>query len=116
MALIAKVMSPTVISDKAIIHVGTCSKRLLRKTSNSPSKNSGTKFNQNLLHKRDRKEMGALCKIQKAFPSRLTEGKAKRIAMALSTKPAKPRLAKETSVRMVPAGMGDRSSGSTLKL
>src|SRR4030095_12698667 len=113
MAVIAKVMSPTVTSDKSIIHVGTCSKRLLRNTSNSPSKNSGTRFSQNLLHKSARKEIGALSKIQKALPSRLTDGKAKRMAMALSTKPANPRLAKETNVRMDPAGIGARDSGST---
>ena len=40
----------------------------------------------------------------------------KRMATALSTKPARAKLTKATTVLKVPAGMGDRSSGSTLKL
>ena len=104
------------ISDSVIIQPGTLSIRLLQKINSSPKNSNGTKFNQNLLHNNARKEIGAVWRSQNALPSRLTAGKAKRIAMALSTKPAKPRLAKETMVRMVPAGIGERSRGRTLKL
>src|SRR5918996_4410696 len=116
MALMPKVIMKTVTREIAIIHEGTRSKRLLKKTSNSPSRSNGTKFSQNLLHNRERSEMGDVCKIQKAFPSRLTAGKAKRMATALRTKPDKAKLTKETTVFNVAVGIGERSSGRTLKL
>src|SRR5919198_3523857 len=105
------VIKKTVISEMVIIHEGTRSIRLLKKTNNSPSNHNGTKFSQNLLHNTARSEMGEVCRIQKAFPSRLTAGKAKRIETALSTKPASARLAKETTVLNVVVGRGERSSG-----
>src|SRR5215471_8226714 len=116
MAVMPKVIKKTVIKDNTIIHDGTWSRRLLRNTSNSPRKSNGMKTIQNLLHTRARSETGALCKIQNARPSRLIAGKAKRTATALSTKPESARLAKETTVRRVPAGIGERSRGKTLKL
>src|SRR5437016_14541125 len=98
MATMPNVIKRTVTSEIVIIHIGTRSRRLLRKTSNSPSSSNGTKLSQNLLHNRVRSEIGEVCRIQKAWPSRLNAGKAKRMATALSTKPASARLAKETTV------------------
>ena len=100
----------------AIIQPGTLSRRLLQNISTSPRIRSGMKFIQNLLHNNALNEIGAVWSSQKALPSKLTAGKAKRMAMALKTNPAKPKLAKETIVRMVPAGIGERSRGRTLKL
>src|SRR5512145_460666 len=116
MATMPKVIKDMVISESAIIQDGTCSSRLLKKTSTTPSASSGPVISQNLLHNSARNEIGELCKIQKALPSKLIAGKAKRTATALKTNPASARLAKETTVRIVPAGMGERSSGRTLKL
>jgi len=82
MAAMPKVIRQTVTRESAIIQSGTWSRRLLRNTSSSPSKSSGTKISQNLLHSKARREIGALCKIQKAFPSKLIAGKAKRTATA----------------------------------
>src|SRR5512145_1395179 len=116
MAAMPKVIRQTVASDSAIIQGGTCSSKLLKKTSNSPNTSSGMEINQNLLQSNARREIGELCRIQNALPSRLIAGNAKRTATALKTKPASARLAKETSTRSVPAGIGVRSSGRTLKL
>src|ERR687892_1047372 len=95
MAVMPKVIKKTVTREIVIIQGGTRSRRLLKKTSNSPSSSNGTKLSQNLLHKRERSEMGAVCKIQNDFPSRLTAGKTKRVAAALSTKTEPARLAEE---------------------
>src|SRR5687767_12898099 len=116
MAVMPKVIKKIEINDKVIIHGGTLSKRLLRKISNSPRQKSGMKFSQNLLQRSERRAMGEVCSSQNALPSRLTAGKAKRMAMALRTKPASAKLANETILRIVPAGIGERSSGRTLKL
>src|SRR6266540_1807504 len=102
MAAMPKVIKPMVIRERVIIHAG--------------KRSSGTKLSQNLLHNKARRDIGDVCRIQKALPSRLTAGKANRMAMALRTKPARAKLAKETIVRIVPAGMGERSNGKTLKL
>src|SRR5512135_348187 len=116
MAAMPQVIRQTVINESAIIQGGTCSSRLLRNTRSTPKKSRGTAINQNLLHNNARSDTGAHCTIQKALPSKLIAGKAKRTATALKTKPASARLAKETTVRIVPAGIGERSSGRTLKL
>src|SRR5262245_53888491 len=116
MAVMPHVIIKTVTRDKVIIHDGTLSMRLLRKISNSPMQRSGMKLSQNLLQSSDRSAIGDVCSSQNDLPSRLIAGKAKRMAMALNTKPARARLANATRVRMVPAGMGERSRGSTLKL
>src|SRR5918992_4887737 len=110
------VINKTVISDRSIIQFGTRSIRLLKKTSNSPRKRRGTRFSQNLLQSSALSDIGEVCKSQNALPSRLIAGKAKRMATALRTKPARARLAKATAVLKVPAGIGDRSSGSNFKL
>src|ERR1043166_2300955 len=116
MAVMPKVIKKIVASDRTIIHDGTRSKRLLKKISSSPSKNSGMKFNQNLLQSTDLRPMGRVCRSQKDFPSKLIAGKAKRIAMEPRTNPPRPRLAKETNVLSGPPAIGERSSGRTLKL
>src|SRR5574341_2088899 len=108
MALMPKVIRKMVARESVIIQGGTRSMRLLAKTSSAPRKSNGTKLSQNLLHSEAPSEIGAVCKIQNAFPSRLTAGKAKRTATALSTKPASARFAKETIRRMVPAGIGEQ--------
>src|SRR2546430_2525619 len=115
-AVIPQVIRKIVARESIIIHRGTCSSRLVRKTSSSPRINNGTKLSQSLLQSRVRREIGAVCRTQKAFPSRLTAGKANRIATALSTKPASAKFAKETTVFKVAVGSGERSSGRTLKL
>src|SRR5687768_15558995 len=116
MAVMPIVIRQIVTIDNAIIQDGTWSSRLLKNISNSPRTKSGANTSQNLLHKTARSEIGALCIIQKALPSRLTAGKANRTATALKTNPASAKFAKETSVRSVPAGIGERSRGKTLKL
>src|SRR5262245_23857361 len=116
MAVIPNAIRKTVARESIIIHEGTCSSRLLRNTSRSPRINNGMRLSQSLLQTNVRREIGAVCRIQKAFPSRLTAGKAKRTATALNTKPAKAKLAKETTVFNVAVGNGERSSGKTLKL
>src|SRR5262245_40478396 len=116
MAVIPNVIRNTVARESIIIHKGTCSRRLLRNTSSSPRSNNGRRLSQSLLQSNVRREIGAVCRIQKAFPSRLTAGKAKRTATALNTKPAKAKFAKETTVFRVAVGSGERSSGRTLKL
>src|SRR5918994_1942642 len=115
-AVMPNVIKKIVTSDKIIIQFGTPSIRLLKKTSNSPRKRSGNKFSQNLLQSSVLSDIGEVCKSQNALPSRLTAGNAKRMATALSTNPARAKLTKATTVLKVPAGMGDRSSGRTLKL
>src|SRR5215510_3128912 len=105
MEVIPKVISKTVARESTIIHDGTCSSKLLRNTSNSPRINNGMRLSQSLLHSNVRREIGALCTIQNAFPSRLTAGKAKRTATALNTKPAKAKFAKETTVFKVAVGI-----------
>src|SRR5437016_14327130 len=111
MATMPNVIKRTVTSEIVIIHIGTRSRRLLRKTSNSPSSSNGTKLSQNLLHNRVRSEIGEVCRIQKAWPSRLTDGKAKRIATAMSRKPARARLAKQNKVFKLADGRAKHSSG-----
>src|SRR4030095_13247078 len=94
-ALTPKVMRKIVVTDKSITHDAVCSMRLLATTSNSPNKRSGNSVSQNLLHKTELSDIGAVCRSQKALPSRLTAGKAKRTATALNTNPASARLAKD---------------------
>src|SRR5262245_1223539 len=116
MAVIPNVISKTVARESIIIHDGTCSRRLPRNTSSSPRISNGMRLSQSLLHNNVRREIGAVCRIQNAFHSRLTAGKAKRTATALNTKQVKAKFAKETTVFKVAVGIGERSSGSTLKL
>src|SRR3970282_465298 len=116
MALMPKVIRKIVASESSIIHGGTRSIRLLAKTSSSPSTSSGTKLSQNLRQSEARSEIGAVGKIQKAFPSKLTAGKAKRTATALRTKPARARLAKETIMRLVRWGIGAGTRGTACVL
>src|SRR5919106_1769301 len=95
MAVMPKVIKKTVTREIVIIQGGTRSRRLLKKTSNSPSSSNGTKLSQNLLHKRERSEMGDVCKIQNDFPSRLTAGKKKRNGSPPRNKTARARVGKE---------------------
>src|SRR4029434_7925878 len=97
MAVIPNVIRKTVASESIIIQEGTCSSRLLRNTSSSPRINNGMRLSQSLPQSNVRREIGAVCRIQKAFPSRLTAGKAKRMATALNTKPAKAKFGDETT-------------------
>src|SRR3989304_4588273 len=111
MAAMPKVIKNIVVRDSVIIQGGTRSRRLLTQTSSSPRISRGAQLSQNLLQSVEPRAIGAVCKIQNAFPSRLTAGKAKRTATALRTKPARARLAKETIRGMVPAGGGAAPSG-----